>query len=796
MKFAAFSALLFSMANSESAINDFQDEGKVHLATTGSVDELAKIDAHAAQARQLDGHGPSMCTMKPFDRDAIIERYAMNMSNPEHVMAIDAVMAGDLNIGTITALLPESSDAMRVGALVEDGKSGATNFPHGPIKALFTVGEINACEENHGDVYTGVPDGMGAYLVDDDTVRLIVQSESYGQLRYETWAYPVNMDESRRQLPVGPRTSGATFTGSHVQYTDFDRHGLADFMEYDGPAAHIVKGFGQVAHTYYNLAGDLIGPRDTSDTTPTGAHYSNTDADGKWAMEEYPSEADWMMQSLCSAHLEEKHQWGEGIGFEDDIYITNEEWMRYAPNATYVGLSMHAIDLANGVDYAVGSVTLSGFEKITELNPQHPDYVILGVSGYNGDYTNGEREVNERNAEYGPRDDGNDYVAPENVVPARIYVGMKGKMEDGSDAPADDFLARNGLRYGKVYGFAADMTVDKDTSGLFRDNYHKCRENGSSVDGKFVAINWQWDGVVKNFRHDGAWEFQNNVPGHEGNWKWWNSAGYNGGGAKTEHLSPDTRPGNTAFVQGSTAGYFGHYYLRNVADVLDAADGLPSEFDSIYYVYQGENPVNDQIARGGEGKYNVVDVCFDLNNAQRNCDADYSVQSTFEDVDGLEIIAAKEGLYAVIQEDSGNDLGERMFISSLLEHNLDGHELGYHFMAMSGGKYNTRMAEGVGIPAGSNTEGNAHEFSGVIDLSGILKKATSESRRELNTQGVDKGFEISAGDGYGKRQCELEVPINEKLIALGLQAHNMNGGIVGALKADRGGQVLIYQPNI
>ena len=92
---------------------------------------------------------------------------------------------------------------------------------------------------------------------------------------------------------------------------------------------------------------------------------------------------------------------------------------------------MHAIDLANGIDYAVGAVTNSGFEKIVELNPQHPDYVILGVSGYNGDFTNGEREVDERNAEYGPRDDGNDYIAPENVVPARIYVGVKGKMEDG-----------------------------------------------------------------------------------------------------------------------------------------------------------------------------------------------------------------------------------------------------------------------------------------------------------------------------------------------------------------------------
>ena len=359
----------------------------------------------------------------------------------------------------------------------------------------------------------------------------------------------------------------------------------------------------------------------------------------------------------------------------------------------------------------------------------------------------------------------------------------------GSDAPADDFLARNGLRYGKIDGVATDM----DTSGLFRDNYHKCRENGSSVDGKFVAINWQWDGVVRNFRHDGAFEFQNNVPGHEGTWKWWNSNGYSKGGEKTEHLSPDTRPGKTAFIQGSTAGYFGHYYLHDVEDVLNAADGLPAEFDATYYVYQGENPVNDQIVRNGEGKYNVVDLCFDLNNAQRNCESDYNVISTFEDIDGLEIIAAKEGLNAILQEDSGNDLGERMFISTLLEHNLDGHELGYHFVAQSGGKYNTRMAEGVGIPAGTNTGGNAHEFSGVIDLSGMLKK----SGRRLDTSDVDKGsFEISAGDGYGKRTCELEVPINEKLIALGLQAHNLDGGIVGALKADRGGQVLVYQPDI
>lgn len=97
----------------------------------------------------------------------------------------------------------------------------------------------------------------------------------------------------------------------------------------------------------------------------------------------------------------------------------------------YVGISMHTMDLANGVDYAVGSVTVSGFEKIVELNPQHTDYVVLALSGYNGAYGNGGAEIDARNAEYGPRPDGTDYVNPQNVCPARIYIGMKGKMEDG-----------------------------------------------------------------------------------------------------------------------------------------------------------------------------------------------------------------------------------------------------------------------------------------------------------------------------------------------------------------------------
>ena len=137
------------------------------------------------------------------------------------------------------------------------------------------------------------------------------------------------------------------------------------------------------------------------------------------------------MQSLCSSLLEEAHQWGKGIGFEDDIYLINEEWITYISVKPFVGISAHAMDLANKADYAVGSVTVSGFEKIVEINPKHSDYVVLSLSGYNGAYNNPEAEIDGRNAEYGNRPDGTSYVNPKNICPARIYVGMKGKMGDG-----------------------------------------------------------------------------------------------------------------------------------------------------------------------------------------------------------------------------------------------------------------------------------------------------------------------------------------------------------------------------
>ena len=57
-------------------------------------------------------------------------------------------------------------------------------------------------------------------------------------------------------------------------------------------------------------------------------------------------------------------------------------------------------------------------------------------------------------------------------------------------------------------------------------------------------------------------------------------------------------------------------------------------------------------------------------------------------------------------------------------------------------------------------------------------------------------FVCSAGDGECKRAAEATVPINDKMIVLGLQAHNHWGGLISYFNADRGGQAYAYKPEL
>jgi hypothetical protein len=146
----------------------------------------------------------------------------------------------------------------------------------------------------------------------------------------------------RYKYPVNNGT--ASFGGSHVIYVDYDRDSLSTFMTNEDAASNMVTGMGNMIENVINLKGEMVGPRNGESETPVGAHFGNTDANGTYAKFKMVAEADWFFQSFCSAHLAQKHQFGDGIGLEDDIFFTNEEWGNYDLEKEFVGLSVSKTD--------------------------------------------------------------------------------------------------------------------------------------------------------------------------------------------------------------------------------------------------------------------------------------------------------------------------------------------------------------------------------------------------------------------------------------------------------------------
>lgn len=149
----------------------------------------------------------------------------------------------------------------------------------------------------------------------------------------------------------------------------------------------------------------------------------------------------------------------------------------------------------------------------------------------------------------------------------------------------------------------------------------------------------------------------------------------------------------------------------------------------------------------------------------------------------MEVLETPTGLYVIVQEDATSILGDRMVIAKL-EHENDGKELTYYFVAMSGGAKNSRGVAPAYIPKGASGPPQAHGFSGIFDLSGLPRKENGK-------------FALKAShSGSVKRANDRKVAINDKQLIINLQAHSIQGGLISGFRADRGGQVYMYQPNI
>ena len=197
-----------------------------------------------------------------------------------------------ITIGQTTALIPEAGSAVQPEWL-KDGQSGNTNFPYSSYKALATVGEVDA-KTKQG--LTGYPDGQAAWLLDDDTVRVAYQSESYANVTgYRTGV--ADGETYARELQTG-----VTFTGSRIHTIDYARDAFADFMNNDSAASDMVEGSGFLFNRVFNLFGEEVTPKNTDPE----------DKAAKWGYQTLPSgdivefysplsETDFYFHSFCGA---------------------------------------------------------------------------------------------------------------------------------------------------------------------------------------------------------------------------------------------------------------------------------------------------------------------------------------------------------------------------------------------------------------------------------------------------------------------------------------------------------------
>jgi hypothetical protein len=178
------------------------------------------------------------------------------------------------------------------------------------VDPIFTVGE-----EINDYVPPGIPDGLGAFALDDSTVRVLANHEFAADLGY---AYTLE--------------NGTELTGGRVSFFDID-------IESRG-----VVDSGLAYKTIINRNGEIVD------------EASDLEFEG--------------LDRLCSAQYVEAHQFGEGRGLEDSMFFTGEETD---------GGTEFALDTATDTLYAVPWMGRAAWENTTELDTGTTDKVALLV---------------------------------------------------------------------------------------------------------------------------------------------------------------------------------------------------------------------------------------------------------------------------------------------------------------------------------------------------------------------------------------------------------------------------------
>mgnify|MGYP001420207594 CR=1 FL=1 len=185
-------------------------------------------------------------------------------------------------------------------------------------EALITVGESVGAYQ-----LPGIPDGIGAFALNDTTVRLTVHHE-FGKTAGSSYTL----------------ANGTTLTGARISYIDVDR------------TTRAVCGAGPAYDRVYDRHGNVV-------TSGTQINEGASATDG--------------FDRFCSGRLV---QAGER-GFENTIHFANEEtFTGFHPH----GGSVWALDAINGDLWACPELGRGAWENVTPIDSGNPRLVALLLS--------------------------------------------------------------------------------------------------------------------------------------------------------------------------------------------------------------------------------------------------------------------------------------------------------------------------------------------------------------------------------------------------------------------------------
>jgi len=739
-------------------------------------------------------------------------------------------------IGSTTEIHSEFTDLANVtdGQIYKvDGVGGPRNFAYCTQKALLTVGESFAPTNYYP---TGAPDGMGAYLRDNDTVRILYNDESL--------SFCSNLTTT---------SNGTLIGGTRVTYIDYNRTKLADFMNNTKSAQDMVVNAGNLLSNarFYNVLGCNLGPRNKTsfDAISTNPHYPLCTHEGQQVYDstvvsKLYGPADWIIGVGCSMDILMKNQWGVSNGVANSMALWVDEYTYdvlsystsstsaktyYAFNSTissnWWGLGAYATDLDTRTTYTIGSLGTGGFEKIVEMNSGHSNYICLIPNGYN---------IHVDTALTPAKLDNPNYVSGVFKKPQTVYIGLKNYKLDNTGNPvaltpqeiadkADStYLARNGLECGQLYGFALASNASWTSYSNFEAYWGSSSLfNGSNVSGRYMAIPWKWKKTLEPSYKTEIFKWQDNPLSNANdytsfttNYKFWNSTDNASGTNKIEHASVDPYGGqrfihatNRPSPPQTNPAYILMHDLTGLSTILNGLSGsqLPEYIPgtvSLVVSFNTANKANYQVNLAGGGKNKLgrfsgrsatiateQDKVPALVDTVQWCSASnnqhwlYMAEDASSSTTSFAATSAGASASAAL-----GDAHNACWIMPFTPNALAGKKVPLYYMSqLTGGTASSKYLQS--IPAKTNVDisfnnpfdnvDKTHEYSGCWDLSGLLLKTNGSFAATSNSR---------------IREFDSQVSINNKTLMIGTEMHYASGGVIGKNALGQGGQLLALKP--